>query len=357
MKKISLAFVLLLHACGHSETSPVINNKEESAPQYALSDAEILASNLSIPWDIAKKEDTFYISERAGQIIQIQKNGQKTNMKLTLTKDISHEGEGGLLGFELDPQFQSNSLAYVYHTYKEGETVYNRIVQVEMKNNEWVETKELLASIPGGRIHNGGRLAIGPDQTLYATAGDAGIKENAQNLDSLSGKILRLNLDGTIPNDNPFPQSYVYSWGHRNPQGLAWSDNGTMFASEHGQTAHDEINLIRPGKNYGWPIIEGDEKKAGMETPLFHSGDETWAPSGMAYDEGRLYVATLAGQKLLTFDLENRKVTSLVEEAGRLRDVMIENNQLYLLTNNTDGRGTPKPDDDHLVKIDLSKSK
>ncbi|MGM7635361.1 PQQ-dependent sugar dehydrogenase [Bacillus sp. Hm123] len=354
MKKIGLAFVLLLHGCGQSDTSPMTNNKRE---QQTVSNTEILASNLRIPWDVAKKDDVFYVSERNGQIIKVQKNGEKTKMKLTLTKDISHEGEGGLLGFELDPQFQTNAFAYMYHTYTEDETLYNRIVQVEMRNNEWVEKRELLGRIPGGRTHNGGRLAIGPDQTLYATAGDAGIQESAQNLHVLSGKILRLNLDGTIPNDNPFPQSYVYSWGHRNPQGLAWSENGTMFATEHGQSAHDEINLIRPGKNYGWPIIEGDEKQAGMETPLFHSGDETWAPSGMAYDKGRLYVAALAGQKLLTFDLKSRQVTALKEKTGRLRDVMIENDHLYFLTNNTDGRGTPGPDDDHLMKINLHKDK
>ncbi|HZG72162.1 MAG TPA: PQQ-dependent sugar dehydrogenase, partial [Chondromyces sp.] len=241
------------------------------------------------------------------------------------------------------------------HSYYEDGMVYNRIVQVRKEENEWQETLELLAGIPGGSIHNGGRLAFSPDGKLFATAGDAGNPENAQSLDTLAGKILRVNTDGSIPDDNPFARSYIYSYGHRNPQGLAWAEDGTMYSTEHGQRAHDEINLIKPGKNYGWPIIQGDEQEEGMERPIFHSGEETWAPSGMSYDSGTLYVAALRGQKMLAFNLETKEIQTVYNHAGRLRGILISGHFIYFITNNTDGRGTPAEDDDKLMKISLNR--
>lgn len=202
-------------------------------------------------------------------------------------------------------------------------------------------------------MHHGGRVAIGPDGLLYAATGDASIPELAQDLDSLAGKILRLNRDGSIPSDNPFADSNIYSYGHRNPQGLTWSSDGTMYSSEHGATANDEINLIEAGENYGWPIIEGEEEED-MITPLFTSGsEETWAPSGMHYFNGRLYVAGLRGSAIYEFNIETEEHREIVSGMGRIRDIWIEDDQLYFFSNNTDGRGNPEENDDKLYQLSI----
>lgn len=356
-KWVLISFMVLLTGCSSLNPDQIKQNKEDSVPvsqnQQLFQNAEVLASNLTIPWDIVKVDNQFLISERGGQIVQISENGQPIEMPMSLKKKVHDEGEGGLLGFILDPNFSSNSLAYLYHTYLEGGNIANRIVQVKKTGNGWEEERELLSSLPGGRIHNGGRLEIGLDNKLYVTVGDAGVPDSAQNLEILSGKILRMNLDGSIPSDNPFKNSYIYSYGHRNPQGMAWDKRGKMYAAEHGQTAHDEINVIVPGGNYGWPVIQGDEQKEGMFKPLFHSGNETWAPSGLAYHNGKLYVAALRGQQIREFDLEAHKSAPLFENVGRIRDLLIDGNYLYFITNNTDGRGIPNPNDDHLLRINL----
>jgi glucose/arabinose dehydrogenase len=199
-------------------------------------------------------------------------------------------------------------------------------------------------------------MKVGPDQKLYITTGDATIPESAQDLKSLNGKILRMDLDGAIPDDNPFPNSYVYSYGHRNPQGLVWIGK-TLYASEHGQSAHDEVNQIKPGANYGWPVIEGLEEKAGMETPLFQSGEDTWAPSGMAVSNGKLYAATLRGNAVREFDLGQKTTSTVIDGLGRIRDLFIDGDYLYFISNNTDGRGTPDEKDDKLYRVLLSNLK
>ena len=214
----------------------------------------------------------------------------------------------------------------------------------------------LIDEIPSGTYHHGGRLKIGPDQKLYVTAGDASNPELAQNKDSLAGKILRVNLDGSIPEDNPFKNSMIYSTGHRNPQGLAWTTEGVMYATEHGQSANDEVNEIKPGENYGWPVIEGSEKQDGLVTPLFTSGkDHTWAPSGLAFNGQVLYVAALRGTAVLAFDLQTNEVHEVVNDVGRIRDVWVEEDTLYFITNNTDGRGKPAAEDDRLYRMTLIK--
>ncbi|WNB94040.1 PQQ-dependent sugar dehydrogenase [Bacillus sp. NEB1478] len=350
---LTLISILFLSGCFHEEKNTSEKNEKDAAEVLARQ-VDVIATDLVIPWNINKQDNTFYLSQRPGYIIKVDgDNGSKTVQNVEVTKKVLHEGEGGLLGFILAPDFENSREAFAYHTYKQDGTVYNRIIVLKLDQNKWTEEKIILERIPGGRIHNGGRIKIGPDGKLYATAGDAGNPENAQNVNSLAGKILRMELDGSLPNDNPFEKSYVYSYGHRNPQGLAWDEDGKLYSSEHGQTAHDEINLIESGKNYGWPIIEGNEQAPGMVAPLFQSGDETWAPSGMAIKNKKLYVANLRGERILVFNLNDNTVGTFFKNAGRMRDVLIEDHALYTITNNRDGRGTPREGDDKLFKLSL----
>jgi glucose/arabinose dehydrogenase len=360
MKKWLMLLLLgfLLSGCSNEETenagrSPVkpetVEEKETIARPVEL---RVLAQELKIPWAINKTNDTFYISEREGSVVKVE-GGKQTRQEVVLGKPLADASEAGFLGFILAPDFHETGKAFGYYTYQD-QGQFNRIIELTLEGNQWRETKLLLDKIPSGNIHHGGRLAFGPDGKLYATAGDAAEAELAQDLNHLNGKILRLNQDGSIPNDNPFENSYVYSYGHRNPQGLVWAEDGTMYASEHGPNAHDEINIIEAGKNYGWPVIVGDDKQAEMESPLFHSGSTTWAPSGIAISDGKLYVATLRGNAVREFDLETKETREVVTGLGRIRDVFLEGDQLYFVSNNTDGRGVPQENDDKLYQISLS---
>ena len=285
-------------------------------------------------------------------------NGEIERQSVELEKELATASEAGLLGFVLAPDFRESNTAYAYYTYRDNTGQFNRIITLRLEDNVWWEENLLLDKIPSGSYHHGGRLKIGPDGKLYATAGDASERELAQDPDSLGGKILRMNLDGSIPSDNPFQNSYVYSYGHRNPQGIAWSSDGMLYASEHGNCANDEVNKIEGGQNYGWPIIEGHEEEEGMVSPLFTSGDEaTWAPSGMGHYNGNLYVAALRGEAILGFDPETGEQWEVITKLGRIRDVLIEDNYLYFITNNTDGRGAPQENDDKLYRISLSELK
>lgn len=327
---------------------------------------EVVADQLDVPWalDIAADGRLFF-TERPGRVRVIQAGKLLEQPLISFPAPFVSEGEGGLLGLVLDPQFARNHFLYVYHTYQDGQQTYNRVLRLREQNNRAEVDRVLIDKIPGSVIHNGGRLRIGPDQRLYITTGDASEPELAQDMNSLAGKILRLNLDGTIPQDNPFPGSPVYSLGHRNPQGLAWNPaTGTLYSSEHGPSAHDELNRIEPKGNYGWPVITGDQEQQGMRTPIWHSKAETWAPSGMAFVSkgpwaGQLLIANLRGQQLLRVKLDPARAdvvaelsTMFANEPGRLRDVVEgPDGSLYLLTNNRDGRGVPRDGDDRIIRL------
>jgi glucose/arabinose dehydrogenase len=219
------------------------------------------------------------------------------------------------------------------------------------------ERTVILADIPGAQFHDGGRMAFGPDGLLYITTGDAGNGANAQDRNSLAGKILRLKDDGSIPSDNPFG-----TLGHRNPQGLAWDDAGRLWATEHGRSGarsgFDEINLIEAGKNYGWPDSEGDETADGVIAPVRHSGaSATWAPAGAAFFDGSIFFTGLRGEALYEARLHEREIESFTAhfagEFGRLRAAVLgPDGFLYITTSNTDGRGRPRSDDDKIIKVD-----
>lgn len=356
-KLILSCLILLLAGCSFNEapSDPQANFPSSSNSEINKQSAvpEVIAENLDTPWSIQESQDVFYVSERTGTIAKIE-NGQVERQQVELKQTLLTQSEAGLLGFVLASDFEESGLAYAYYSYQDKGNVFNRIVGLRLENGIWSEEEVLLDQIPGGGRHDGGRIKIGPDGKLYATTGDAGDEDLPQDLTSLGGKILRLNLDGSIPEDNPYPGSYVYSHGHRNPQGLVWTTEGTMFASEHGDKANDELNRIEAGHNYGWPIIEGTEKRAGMESPLFTSGEEsTWAPSGMDMDGEKIYVAALRGATLLEFNVHSMTVEEIVSGVGRIRDVLISEKDVYFVTNNTDGRGSPGEKDDILYKITL----
>ncbi|MEX5935863.1 PQQ-dependent sugar dehydrogenase [Mammaliicoccus sciuri] len=314
---------------------------------------ETVAQGLDIPWSIARSDDVFYLSERPGKIIKIDGN-KKTEQQVDLDKEVSTAAEAGLLGFVLAPDFKDSKEAYAYYTYEDNNQ-FNRIVKLKLENDTWKEDEVLIDKIPSGQYHHGGRLKIGPDDKLYATTGDASDEQNAQDKDTLGGKILRINLDGSKPKDNPISNSYVYSYGHRNPQGIVWTPDGQMYASEHGNQANDEINEIKEGQNYGWPVIEGNEENDNMETPIFTSGsDDTWSPSGIAFKDGIIYSAALRGEGIMKFDVEKDEMKKVATKYGRIRDVYIVNDDLYFVSNNTDGRGNPSQNDDKMYKVSLS---
>ncbi|MDT2829059.1 sorbosone dehydrogenase family protein [Enterococcus viikkiensis] len=362
MKKIVILFIglFLLSGCAapiseDEETSTksgrgTLTTTGESAINQSI---ETVAENLAVPWSIQRDDDVFYLSERGGTVAKIT-DGDVERQSMSLEKDLSSVSEAGLLGFVLMPDFSDSQTAIAYYTYEDNNDILNRIVELNLINDDWQEKRVLLDEIPSGTHHHGGRLAIGPDDMLYATTGDASEPEIAQDRNSLGGKILRMNLDGTIPKDNPIEDSYVYSYGHRNAQGLAWNEAGKMYSSEHGASRNDEINVIEAGKNYGWPTIEGNEMQTGMEAPLVTSGSNTtWAPSGMDYRDETLYVAALRGNAVLEFDLESNTMSELLTEYGRIRDIYIEDEMMYFVTNNRDGRGSPQQNDDKLYRLQL----
>lgn len=334
-------------------------------PEYGVK-VETVADDLTIPWDIDWAPDgRIFFSERNGNLRVIE---DSKLLPPVLSLDVGN-GEGGMLGVVLDPDFEQNHYIYIYYTYDEFISTKNKLVRFIESDNKLTEDKVLLEEIPGASYHDGGRIEFGPDGKLYVLTGDAGNPDMAQDLGSLAGKILRINSDGTIPDDNPIDGSPVYSYGHRNPQGLDWDDSGRLYATEHGPSgfrgfAHDEINLIIPNSNYGWPDIIGDETKQGMANPIIHSGDDTWAPSGATFYHnenipqwnGKYFVATLRGQHLHMFEFDADKILSheklFLGEFGRLRDVAQgPDDALYLLTSNNDGRGNPIDSDDRILRI------
>lgn len=331
-----------------------------------------LVSGLDTPWAIDFAADgRAFITERPGRI-RIVKDGLLLAEPWMIVP-VAEVSEAGLLGLALDPQFAGNGFVYVAYTYRTDGALRNRLVRLreDPATGKGVFDRVLLDSVSGAANHDGGRVKFGPDGKLYWTMGDAQDAGLAQNRSSLNGKILRLDPDGAIPADNPFPGSPVYSFGHRNPQGLAWQPGtGLLFATEHGPSGgqgccQDEINLIEPGKNYGWPVITGDRAAEGMVSPVIHSGTtETWAPSGMAFVTagpwaGSLVFTGLRGQALyrLTLDPHDPRRALALErlfqgQFGRLRDVAQgPDGALYLLTSNADGRGNPGAEGDSVLRV------
>lgn len=329
----------------------VIKEVFEESPVVKVS-----AQKLRIPWEIVfLPNGNALVTERVGRVRLIEMGVLRESPFATIS-DVYAIGEGGLLGMTLHPNFKTNQYIYVYYTYREGDRALNKVKRFRVENNSFVEDKVIIDKIPGADNHNGGRIKFGPDGKLYITAGDSLNANLAQDKSSLAGKILRLNDDGSIPGDNPFSGSPVYSYGHRNPQGLAWDRNGQLWETEHGPQAHDEVNQIKKGANYGWPVIKGDESKDGMERPFIQSGNMTWAPSGMTIQGNNIIYSGLAGRAVFVLDPATKTLTKYFEgQYGRIRTVnQSPSGDLYILTSNLDGRNlTPDPTDDRVINIAL----
>lgn len=336
--------------------SPTADPPSDSVASLAPSgEIETLASGITTPWSVIPlATGSMLISERdTGRVLELTADGE--TRLVGVVPGVVPGGEGGLLG--LAARDAGTPYLYAYFT----AATDNRIVRIEVSgapgSYELGDLEVLLTGIPKARTHNGGRLAFGPDGMLYATAGDAQQTARAQDLGSLAGKILRLTPEGNVPTDNPFAGSFVYSYGHRNPQGLAFDSTGQLWASELGQNTWDELNRIEAGANYGWPIIEGVGGQDGYVDPVQQWPTSEASPSGLGIVGDTLFMAALRGERLWAIDIAEPGVSTayFVGEFGRLRDAVAgPDGTLLLLTSNTGGRGTAGPSDDRLLQVTLA---
>jgi len=329
-----------------------------SLPKIPTSQTEpvVITQNLNIPWEIVFLPDqSLLVTQRSGELLHIDQE-VKTIQKI---EGVKHIGEGGLLGLTLHPDFAKNHWLYLYLTSINNGRTINRVERYTYENQALINRTIILDNIPGASNHDGGRLAFSPEGYLYITTGDAQNPESAQDKASLSGKILRLKDSGEIPEDNPFKNA-VYSYGHRNPQGLTWDNSEQLWATEHGpsgtNTGYDELNRIVKGGNYGWPLVYGEDTAPNTISPIIQSGsEETWAPASLAFLNDKLYFTGLRGEALFEFDPKTNKLTPhYYQEFGRLRAVTLHpNGTLLLSTSNLDGRGQSFPNDDKIIKVTL----
>ncbi|OCC12963.1 sorbosone dehydrogenase family protein [Streptomyces sp. PTY087I2] len=323
-----------------------------------------LTENLKSPWGLAALPggDLLVSSRDEGTIHRIDGESGKQTL-LGSVPGVAPAGEGGLLGLAVSSTFGADQLVYAYFT----TTSDNRIVRMSYDEKRPAGQQlgapdTILRGIPKGSIHNGGRIAFGPDKMLYAGTGETGDTGLSQDKESLAGKILRMTPDGEPVHGNPEADSVVYSYGHRNVQGLAWDAQKRLWAAEFGQNTWDELNLIEPGGNYGWPEVEGEEGEDGFIDPVAQWKTSEASPSGIAYAEGSIWMAGLRGERLWRIPLSGEKAREpladpqafLEEEHGRLRTVVSAgSDRLWLLTSNTDGRGTQKPGDDRVLQVEV----
>ena len=358
----------------------IAGGKAQSVEDVFLPDGdtvtvEVWVKNLEVPWSLVFLPDgRALVSERPGRIRLIQDGNLQE--KPYLSVDAARVGEAGLMGIAVHPQFPMEPYIYAMYTYRKGGDLLNRVARFRDRGGTGSFDRVIIDTIPGARFHDGGRIAFGPDGMLYVTTGENFISALAQDLSSLAGKVLRVTPEGNIPADNPFIDSPVYSYGHRNPQGIAWQpDTGRLFESEHGPSgefgrfAHDEINIITKGGNYGWPHVIGSLGKQPYIDPII-VWKETTPPGGITFYKGNLlghlrgdlFVATLRSRALvrIKFDADTRiqKIERWFAQDfksgryGRLRDVVSgPDGALYFTSSNRDGRGNPASDDDKIYRI------
>jgi len=331
---MAAASVLLLASCTAAE-----------APTASAPAPEMVAEGLDAPWSMVLYGETLMVSERdSARVLEIDTSGREH--EVGVIEGVAPGGEGGLLGLAVH-----DGELFTYFTADGENRVERRPIIGEPGELSLGEPVIVIDGIPSASNHNGGRIAFGPDGMLYVTTGDAGERDSAQDVRALSGKILRLTTDGGVPADNPFPGSPVYSYGHRNPQGIGWDQSGTMYASEFGQDTWDELNVIEPGGNYGWPEVEGIGGDADFIDPVQQWRPAEASPSGIAVTGSDILIANLRGERLRRVPLDDltSSTEDYVGEFGRLRDVIAVPGAVWIMTNNTDGRGEPAEGDDRIV--------
>ncbi|SDP30885.1 Glucose/arabinose dehydrogenase, beta-propeller fold [Actinacidiphila guanduensis] len=323
-----------------------------------------VASGLNSPWGLVQLPDGSLLvgSRNTGTISRVDP-GKHTVARVGIVPGVSHTrgGENGLLGLALSPDFGADHTLYAYFSTDSDNRVASLLYDPSKPAGEQLGAPDtILRGIPTGTLHNGGRIAFGPDGDLYAGTGETGQRQLAQDMSSLGGKILRMTPDGQPPADNPVHGSLVYSPGHRNVQGLAWDSAGRLWASEFGQDTWDELNLITPGGNYGWPTVEGIAHHPGFIDPVEQWHPDAASPSGIAYAAGCIWMASLHGEQLWRIPLDGAKPDAapqafLTHTYGRLRTVVaIDDHTLLLTTSNTDDRGTPHKGDDRILRVAVS---
>lgn len=371
-------FVLAVLACTGPAAAQIVTGPapQRAADVYVASvpgiEVTSYVTGLEAPWSLVFLPDgRAIVSERPGRLRLIA-GGQLRAAPLAVF-DVVNRGEGGLMGLALHPQFPREPFLYVMLTERTASGGINRVIRMRITGDAASRDRVIVDAIPAGVNHNGGRIAFGPDGMLYIGTGENFQRALAQDRANLGGKILRVTPDGAVPADNPFPDSPIYSLGHRNVQGLAWHpETRDLFTSEHGPSgegglgAYDEINVGRAGGNFGWPIVVGAPGRNGLIDPLVAWPDTTTPPSGIAFWRGDLMVATLRSTALVRIVLARDGAgwqAARVERwfvaqrgaagaFGRLRDAVTgPDGALYVLTSNRDGRGTPRPGDDRILRI------
>jgi glucose/arabinose dehydrogenase len=344
-------------------SSPSAQAAEQTPPaKGTVKVLRTVTEGLKTPWGLAPlpEGDLLVSSRDDGTITRIdEKTGKKT--ELGTVSGVSAAGEGGLLGIALSPDYASDHMIYAYFTSASDNRIVRVLYDEKKPAGEQLGAPDtIFKGIPKGYIHNGGRIAFGPDGMLYAGTGESGQRGLAQDKKSLGGKILRLTPEGDPAPGNPFPNSPVYTYGHRNVQGLAWDSKQRLFASEFGQDTWDELNAIKPGDDYGWPDAEGKGDNPKFHNPITQWHTDDASPSGIAYAEGSIWMAGLKGQRLWRIPLDGTKASAapqafLTGEYGRLRTVVSAGgDKLWLVTSNTDGRGTPKSGDDRILELQVT---
>lgn len=339
-----------------SSTSPPASTATTStAPATIAPATETIATGLPVPWGLAfLPDDTALVTLRdQGEVLHVVRGARPVSVGRV--PGVVPDGEGGLLGIAVSPTFASDRTVFVYLTSAND----NRVMRMTSNGATLKADKVIVKGIAKAGNHNGGRLAFGPDGYLYVSTGDAGLRDPAQDKGSLSGKILRVTAKGAPAPGNPFSGSRVWSLGHRNVQGMAWDKSGTMYASEFGQNTWDELNRIEPGRNYGWPDVEGIAHRSGFVDPIHQWPTADASPSGIAVGaDGAVYMAALRGQSLWRIPLDaNGKAGTperlLQGKYGRLRTVVsAPDGRLWLVTSNT-FRGTPLSGDDRILALRL----
>ncbi|WP_406468211.1 PQQ-dependent sugar dehydrogenase [Streptomyces hirsutus] len=340
-------------------SSPEGGAEETPPAKGSVKVLRTVGKDLRSPWGLAPLADgDLLVSSRDEATISRVDADTGETSELGEVPGVSPAGEGGLLGIALSPEYASDRMIYAYFTSASDNRIVRMIHDEKKPEGERLGAPDtVFRGIPKGMVHNGGRIAFGPDRMLYVGTGESGDTGLSQDEKSLGGKILRLTPEGEPAPGNPLPDSAVYSLGHRNVQGLAWDSKQRLFASEFGQNTWDELNAIEPGANYGWPEAEGRSDDDEFRSPIAQWSTDEASPSGIAYAEGSVWMAGLRGERLWRIPLKGTEASAkpqafLEGEYGRLRTVAAAGgDKLWLVTSNTDGRGDPGGEDDRILEV------